>query len=307
MANSSVLDAIGNTPLVRLNRVVPEGSARVMVKLESANPTGGMKDRVARALVEAAEADGRLRAGGTVVEYTGGTTGVSLALVCAVKGYRLHLVFSDAFSDDKRATMRAFGAELTDVPSDHRRITGDLIRKMVETARGLATKPGHWFCDQLSNPDGVAGYHPLGEEIWRETGGEIDAFVQSVGTAHSIHGTTEALWRHKRSVRIVAVEPEESPVLSEGRAGGHRIEGIGIGYTPPLWNPSLVNSIERVSSEEAMQMSRRLAREEGIFAGTSSGANVVAALRVAKTLGPQSTVVTLIVDSGLRYLSTELY
>jgi len=303
----TMLDAVGNTPLVRLRKVVPPECGTVLVKLEFANPTGSMKDRVAKAMVEAAERDGRLRPGGTVVEYTGGTTGVSLAFVCAAKGYRLHVVFSDAFSDEKGRTMAAFGAEVTNVPSDGKRINEALFRKLVETARTLAERPNHWFCNQLENPDGAAGYHPLGEEIWEQTVGRVDAFVQAVGTAHSLHGVTEALWKHNPKVEIVAVEPAESAVLSGGSSGSHRIEGIGIGYLPPLWNPKLVNRIVPVPTGEAERMSRRLAREEGLFVGTSSGANVVAAATIARELGPGSTVVTLMVDSGLRYLSTELF
>jgi cysteine synthase A len=304
---ASILDAVGNTPLVPLRKVVPAHSARVLVKLEFANPTGSMKDRVAKAMVEAAERDGRLPRGGTVVEFTGGTTGVSLAFVCAAKGYPLELVFSDAFSDEKRLMMQAFGARVTDVKSVNHRITAALIREMVETARRMAEKPDHWFCNQLSNRDGAAGYHPLGEEIWRQTDGAVDAFVQSVGTAHSIHGTTEALWKHRSQIQIVAVEPSESAVLSGGATGAHQIEGIGIGYLPPLWDPKLVNEIRTVSTPDAQAMSRRLATEEGLFVGTSSGANVVAALEVARRLGPSATVVTLMVDSGLRYLSTDLF
>lgn len=303
----TVLDAIGNTPMVELKRVVPPGSAKILVKLEFCNPTGGMKDRVAKAMVEAAEKDGRVRPGGTVVEYTGGTTGVSLGLVCAAKGLRLKLVYSDAFSDEKRRTMLAFGAEITDVKSDERKINERLIKDMVDTARRLGRQPGHWFCDQLSNHDGMAGYHALGEEIWEQTGGRIDAFVQSVGTAHSIHGVTDALWKHDPKTHVAAVEPAESPVLSGGSSGSHFIEGIGIGYMPPLWDPKRVNSIIPVSTDGAKEMTRRLACEEALFVGTSSGANVVGALQVAAKLGPKATVVTLMVDSGLRYLSTNLF
>jgi len=305
--SSGILDAVGNTPIVELRRIVPKGSARVLAKLEFANPTGGMKDRVAKAMIEAAETDGRLKPGGTVVEYTGGTTGVSLALVCAAKGYDLEIVFSDAFSDEKRLTMRAFGAQVTDVKSNNKEITEKLIKEMVETARRISQKPGHWFCNQLSNHDGTTGYHPLGEEIWSQTRGKVDAFVQVVGTCHSIHGTTEALWRHKRGLHVVAVEPTESAVLSGRPTGSHKIEGIGIGYIPPLWDPKLVNEITTVTTDEAKAMSRRLAREEALFVGTSSGANVVASLKVAERLGPDATVVTIMVDSGLRYLSTDLF
>jgi cysteine synthase A len=305
--SARVLDAIGNTPIAQLQRVVPQGSAKVFAKLEFANPTGSMKDRVAKAMIEAAVADGHLKPGGTVVEYTAGTTGISLALVCAAKGYGLKIVFSDAFSDDKRYTMQAFGATVQEVKSDDKKITEKLIKEMVETATRVSRQPGHWFCNQLSNRDGAAGYHQLGEEIWNQTVGKVDAFVQSVGTAHSIHGTTEALWAHNKDVHIVAVEPSESAVLSGRPTGSHLIEGIGIGYVPPLWNPKLVNEIVTVSTEEAKAMARRLAREEALFVGTSSGANVVASLKVAERLGPNATVVTLMVDSGLRYLSTDLF
>lgn len=304
---ATVLDAVGKTPLIELARVVPSGSAKVLAKLEFANPTGSMKDRVAKAMIEGAERDGRLREGGTVVEYTAGTTGISLAMVCAAKGYHLEIVFSDAFSDEKRWMMEAFGARITDVQSDGKQITEALIKEMVETAHRLSQRPRHWFCNQLSNRDGAAGYHPLGEEIWDQTGGAVDAFVQVVGTAHSIHGTTEVLWRHNPDILIAAVEPAESAVLSGRPTGSHRIEGVGIGYLPPLWNPKLVNTIMPVSTEEAQAMARRLAKEEALFVGTSSGANVVAALKVAERLGPNATVVTLMIDSGLRYLSTDLY
>lgn len=304
---SDVLSAIGNTPLVQLRKLVPPGSARVVAKLESANPTGGMKDRMARAAIEAAEARGRLQAGGTVVEYTGGTTGVSLALVCAAKGYRLEIVYSDAFSEEKGLTMRALGANLTIVPSDQKRINQALIKRMIETAREISARPGVFWTDQLNNHDAIAGYHALGEELWTQTDGAIDAFVHSVGTAHSIHGAARALRTHQPSLHVAAVEPAESAVLSGGPSGSHRIEGIGIGFVPPLWHADEVNEIMTVPSDEAMAMARRLAREEGILAGTSTGANVVAALRVAERLGAAATVATIIVDSGLRYLSTELF
>ncbi len=302
-----VLDAIGHTPLVELRRVVPPGSARVVVKLESANPTGSMKDRMARTVVERAAADGRLPAGGTLVEYTAGTTGISLAFVCAALGYKTHMVFSDAFSEEKRYTMRAYGAEITDVRSDGGTITEALIKTMIATAGEISRRPGHWWADQLHNQDGEAGYHALGEEIWEQTGGRVDAFVHAVSTAHSIHGTARALRRHARALTVAAVEPLESAVLSGKPSGSHKIEGIGIGFIPPLWKPDEVDEIVLVSTDQAKAMARRLAREEAIFAGPSSGANVVAALRVAERLGPGATVATIIVDSGLRYLTTDVF
>jgi len=306
-AIGGVLSAIGKTPLIELRVVVPKGCARVVAKAEWANPTGSMKDRMARAAVEHAEGAGYLTPGGTVVEYTAGTTGVSLAYVCAAKRYHLEIVFSDAFSDEKRRTMQAFGAHITDVKSDDKKITEHLIKEMIRTAGELSARPGHWYCDQLNNHSAISGYFALGDELFEQTGGEVDAFVHSVSTAHSIHGVTQALWRKNPKIHIVAVEPAESPVLSGGTSGSHKIEGIGIGFIPPLWEPGLVNEILTVTTEEAKAMARRLAREEGVFAGTSSGANVVAALRVAERLGPAATVATIIVDSGLKYLSTDVF
>lgn len=302
-----VLDAIGNTPLVELRHVVPDGAARVLVKLESANQTGSMKDRVARAMITAAAADGRLPAGGTVVEYTGGSTGASLALLCAAMGFRAHFVSSDAFSSEKLDTMRAFGAELTIIPSENRQFNEKLFRAMIARAQELAAQPGHWFCNQLHNLDGPAGYFGLADEIWQQTSGRVDAFVQTVGTSHSLHGVSRRLREHAPSLRVVAVEPAESAVLAGKPKGSHRIEGIGIGYAPPLFRREEVTSLDAVSSDDANAMARRLAREEAIFGGTSSGANVVAAIRLAQQLGPGHTVVTLIVDSGLRYLTTETF
>jgi cysteine synthase A len=303
----AVLDAIGNTPLVELSRVVPRGGARVVAKLESANPTGSMKDRMARALVERAAATGRLAPGGTVVEYTAGTTGISLAFVCGALGFHSHFVFSDAFSDEKRTTMRAYGGEITDVPSDAGRITESLIKAMIAKAGEISHRPGHWWADQLNNADGEAGYHALGEELWQQTGGRVDAFVHAVSTAHSIHGTAHALRSHGKRIHVVAVEPAESAVLSGKASGAHRIEGIGIGFIPPLWKPSEVDEILTISTDEARAMARRLAKEEAIFAGPSTGANVVAALRIAERLGRDATVATIVVDSGLRYLSTDVF
>lgn len=304
---SSVLEAIGNTPLVELRRVVPSDHARVVVKLEGANPTGSMKDRMAIAVIERAESDGRLPPGGMVVEYSGGSTGASLALVCAAKAYGIRIVTSDAFSQEKRDHMRALGADLTEVPSDGGRITKELIEEMIELARHISEEPGVFYSDQLQNVDALAGYHPLGEEIWSQTGGNVDAFVQVVGTAHSIEGTATVLRGYKPDLHVVAVEPAESPVLSEGEPGAHKIEGIGLGFVPPLWNDSIADEIMTVSTDEAKSMARLLASHEGLFAGTSSGANVIAAIRMAKRLGPGHTVVTLLVDSGLKYLTTDLY
>jgi cysteine synthase A len=303
----SVLDAVGSTTLVPLRRVVPPGCASVLVKLEWENPTGSMKDRMAQAVIARAEEDGRLQPGGTVVEYTGGSTGASLALVCAAKGYRIRIVTSDAFSKEKLDQMAALGAELTLVPSEGGGTTKKLILDMVEVARELSHEPNTYWADQLRNQDSIAGYERLGEEIWDQTEGRVDAFVQSVGTGASIRGIATALRRRKPGLRIVAVEPAESAVLGGGEPGPHKIEGVGIGYTPPLWEPSLIDGVEAVPTEEAKEMARRLAREEALFAGTSSGANVIAAIREGLRVGPEGTVVTLMVDSGLKYLNTDVY
>ncbi len=302
-----LLGAIGNTSMVRLRRVVPPGCADIYVKLEWENPTGSVKDRMAQAVVARAEQDGRLRTGDTVVEYTGGSTGASLALVCAAKGYRLRIVTSDAFSRDKLNQMEALGAELTLVPSEGGLTTKKLILDMIEVARELSRAPRTYWTDQLNNLDSLAGYYPLGEEIWTQTGGGVGAFVHCVGTAASSRGVAVALKRHRTDVEVIVVEPAESPVLLGGQPGPHKIEGVGIGYTPPLYDPTVVDGVEAVPTDEAKEMTRRLAREEGLFAGTSSGANVIAAIRVARRLGPGATVVTLMADSGLKYLQTDVY
>jgi cysteine synthase A len=228
-------------------------------------------------------------------------------MVAAVKGYRLRIVTSDAFSEDKLIQMAAFGAELTVIPAPGRLITRQLIEDMIATAKAISREQGTYWTDQLTNADSIAGYRRLGEEIWQQTGGQVDAFVQSVGTAASLRGAGTVLRRHSPQVKIVAAEPVESAVLSGGRNGAHRIEGIGIGYPPPMWDPGLVDEVVAASTAEAEGMARRLAREEGLFTGTSSGLNVIGAIRTGLHLGPDATVATLLVDSGLKYLSSDLY
>ncbi|MCB5174766.1 PLP-dependent cysteine synthase family protein [Microvirga lenta] len=300
----NILQSIGNTPLLALRRIVPGNGARVLLKLENQNPTGSMKDRMALAMVEAAEADGRLAPGGSVVEYTGGSTGVSLSLVCAVKGYPLHVVTSDAFAREKLDHMAILGARLQVLESDGGRMTEKLTKDMIAAAGVIARETGAFWTDQMKNRDQLAAYRAMAEEIWVQTGGRIDGFVQSVGTAASLRGNAEGLRRRHGRIRIVAVEPAESPVLSGGASGAHRIDGIGAGYVVPLWEDGIAEGIERVSTDEAMDMAFRLAREEGLFAGTSTGANVIAALRLAETLGPDATVVTIMCDTGMKYLRT---
>lgn len=298
----SILHRVGNTSLLPLRKIRPASGARILLKVESENPTGSMKDRQAVAMIEAAESDGRLAPGGSVVEYTGGSTGVSLAFVCAVKGYRLHVVTSDAFAREKLDHMAILGATLDIVRSESGRMTEKLTRDMIARARVLAHETGALWTDQLNNIDQIAAYHRMAEEIWTQSEGRLDAFVQSVGTAASLRGTADALRRHAADLTVVAVEPSESAVLSGGAPGAHKIDGVGAGFVVPLWRKDVADRIERVSTDEAIGMALRLAREEGLFAGTSTGANVVAALRLAEQFGSEATVVTIMCDTGMKYL-----
>jgi cysteine synthase A len=305
--DASILQHIGGTPLLELKRIVPAGCARILIKVESANPTASMKDRMALAMIEAGEQTGRLKPGSRVVEYTGGSTGVSLALICAARGYPISIVTSDAFSAEKRNHMAALGAELTIVPSISGGMDEALTRNMIEAARQIAERTGAFWTDQLNNTDQLTAYHAMANEIWEQTSGRIDAFVQSTGTAACVRGIAEVLRRHKPNIHIVAVEPKESAVLSGGRTGVHKIEGVGAGFVVPLWDPSIADEIATVSTEEAMAMARQLARSDALFAGTSTGANLVAAIEIGKRLGKDATVVTVMCDSGIKYLSTRLY
>lgn len=302
-----ILDAIGNTPLVELRQVVPTDAARVLLKLEGHNPTGSMKDRMAIAVVRGAIESGRLSSSGSVVEYTGGSTGTSLAFVCAALGIPITLVSSDAFSQEKRDQMRSFGGTVIEVPSEEGRTTKKLIEQMIAKAEELSAKSGVFYSDQFNNPDAAGGYTGLADEIWTQTGGVIDSFVQSVGTAQCIKGVSAALRKYNPHLRVCAVEPSESAVLSGDAAGSHKIEGVGPGFVPPIWSSEFVEEVQTVSTDDAKNMTRKIAREEALFCGTSSGANVVAAIRVAEKLGPGKTVVTVACDTGLKYLSTDLF
>ena len=303
----SILSRIGGTSLIELRRIVPKGCARLLIKLESENPTASMKDRMALAMIEAGERSGRLRPGGHVVEYTGGSTGVSLSLICAAKGYPLSIVTSDAFSAEKRHHMAALGAELTLIPSAGGGMDAALTRNMIEAARQITERTGAFWTDQLNNADQLTAYHTMADEILAQTEGRIDAFVQATGTAASLRGIAEGFRRRGSDVRIIAVEPKESPVLSGGRSGVHKIEGVGAGFVVPLWRPELVDEIIPVSTADAIAMARRLARSGALFAGTSTGANLVAAIDIGKRIGPDGTIVTVMCDSGIKYLSTALY
>ena len=300
----TILDRIGDTSLIRLRHVVPANGARILLKVESENPTGSMKDRMALAMIDAAAADGRLSHGGAVVEYTGGSTGVSLSLVCAVKGHPLDIVTSDAFSREKLDHMQILGATLHIVPSEGGGMTETLTRDMIAAAGVIAARKGAFWTDQMKNRDQIPAYHRMAEEIWHQSAGGVDAFVQSVGTAASLRGIGEALRGLSPSLTVVAVEPRESAVLSGGPPGAHKIDGVGAGFVVPLWHRGVADRIEQVCTDDAVAMSLRLAREEGLFAGTSTGANVTAALRTAALLGPGATVVTVMCDSGMKYLKT---
>jgi len=303
----SVLDAIGMTPVVQLRKLVPAGSADVFVKLEFFNPTGSYKDRMALAMIQEAEARGDLRPGMTVVEYTGGSTGSSLAFVCAVKGYEFKVVSSDAFAKEKLDTMRIFGADLHIVPSKGGKVTPDLIPRMIEKATSFAEEKGTYFTNQLCNSDSIKGYRNIGKELAQQIDRTIDVFCGAVGTSGMLMGVAQELKRVHPKVKIVALEPSTSAVLSGGEAGTHHIEGIGIGFTPPLLDEELYDEARAVDEEEGRKMARRLAREEGIFAGTSSGINIVAATQLAAELGRGKVVATVAVDTGLKYLAGDLY
>ena len=292
--------------MFRLRKMPGSNWAEVWVKWEGANPTGSMKDRMALSMVEGAERRGQLKAGGSVVEYTGGSTGSSLAMVCAVKGYRAHFVSSDAFAAEKLATMRALGGTVEVVPSDNRKVTPELIQKMIARARELSKEPNTLWTDQFNNPDIKGGYHKMAEETLERVG-DFDAFVMSVGTGGCFSGNAEVFKERMDRVKCVAVEPAASRNLSGGALGGHRIEGIGPGFIPKIMRMDLVDRIISVSDEEAYVTAREMARTEGVFGGISSGANVFASLQLAKELGPGHRVVTVIVDSGLRYLDGDLF
>ena len=303
----SILEAVGNTPLVRVRRCAPANGAELWLKLEYRNPTGSMKDRMALAMIEGAERDGLISPGDTVVEYTGGSTGPALALVCRAKGYRALIVMADCFTEERFQLMRALGAEIDVVPSVEGRpkVTPQDIHNMVERAGELAKQPGHYATDQFNNPYIIPGHRDrLGREIWEQTEGRVTAFCQGIGTGSSLIGVSDALKPH--GVVIQGHEPASSPAISSGGSGPFLIQGW-TGFVVPHWDPEKVDHLEPIGDEEAIEMTTRLAREEGIFAGISTGANVVGAHRLAERLGPDAVVVTLAVDSGFKYLSVSPY
>ncbi len=301
-----MLGAIGSTPIVRMERLVEPGMGEVWVKVEATNPTGSYKDRMALAMIEGAERDGRLLPGQTVVEYTGGSTGSSLAYVCALKGYPLRIVTSDAFAHEKLRTMEAFGARL-DVIASPEGITPELVPAMIERSREIVRETGGFATDQFRNRDMLDGYAALGAELLEQLEGRIDAFCGYIGTAGCFVGVTRVLRRALPDVLRVGIEPAESPVLSGGEPGTHRIEGGGAGFRPPLLEDDDLDEVQAVSTADAFAMARRAAVEEGLWSGPSTGANIIVALDLARRLGPGTRVATTLVDSGLKYLGGDLY
>ena len=305
---SGILETIGDTPLVRLRRVAPSG-AEVWVKLEYRNPSGSMKDRMALAMIEGAEQDGLLEPGTTVVEYTGGSTGPALALVCRAKGYPVRIVIAECFSEERIRLTRALGAELELIPAveERGRVTARDIANMIERAAELAREPGTYATDQFTNPYVIAGHRRLlGREVWEQTDGAVAGFCQGIGTASSLLGVAEALKERSPEVRVIGLEPAGSAAIGGGPSGSFAMQGWS-GMVPPLWDDTHVDEVWAIEDGEALEMTVRLAREEGIFAGTSTGANVVGALRLAAELPPGSVVVTLAVDSGFKYMTGPPY
>jgi cysteine synthase A len=299
---------VGNTPLIKLTRLSEPGCADIYVKYEGANPTGSMKDRMALSMIEGAEKRGQLKPGGRVVEYTGGSTGSSLAMVCATKGYKAHFVSSDAFSEEKLQTMRAFGAELEVIPSENKKITAQLIQTLIARARELSLAENTFWTDQFNNVDNRNAYHAMAREIIKVLGNDIDEFITGIGTGGSFSGNAEILKKEIAGIRCLAIEPLHVRALSGGDTSGkHKLEGIGSGFVPSICRLDLADDIVQVSDEDAYDMARKLARMEGIFGGATSGANVWAAIQRARVLGPGKKIVTIIVDSGLKYLNGDLY
>jgi cysteine synthase A len=303
---TSILETIGHTPVVQLRQIVPAGSADVFIKLEYFNPTGSYKDRMALAMIEGAEARGTLKPGMRVIEFTGGSTGSSLAMVCAVKGYAFMPLSSDAFAKEKIDTMRAFGADVEMVPSDGGKVTKALFERFRARIGVMKEEPNTFWTDQFHNDDALNGYSKIGVELLEQLG-TIDMFCGAVGTAGMLVGVSRALKAANARTRIIALEPTESPVLSTGRSGAHRVEGIATGTVPPHLTPADYDEVRAMHEADARRMARRLAKEEGIFAGTSTGLNVAAAITLAQELGPGHRIATVAVDTGLKYLAGDLF
>ncbi len=302
------MNFIGNTPLIKLKKIPDKNCADIYVKFEAANPTGSMKDRMALSMIEGAERRGDLKAGGSVVEYTGGSTGSSLAMICAMKGYKAHFVSSNGFAEEKIQTMRAFGATVEIIHAENGLLTAHVIDKMIARAKELIDRPGVFWPDQVNNLDNKLGYHPMAMELLNELGMGIDEFVMVSGGGGCISGNSEILKERIPTMRTIAVEPFYVRNISGGDTGGtHKLEGIGLSFVPSILRKDLIDEVIPVKDEDAYFMAKELAHKEGIFGGTTSGANVWAALQRAKELGPGKKVVTVIIDSGLRYLHGDLY
>ncbi|HLO79365.1 MAG TPA: cysteine synthase family protein [Chitinophagaceae bacterium] len=305
--NGNILDTVGNTPMVKLQNIVPENCADIFVKLEYYNPTGSFKDRMAKAIIEQAEIRGDLRPGMTVLECTAGSTGTSLAFVCSLKGYPFKVISSDAFAREKLQAMRLFGADLDLFPSEGKGITPDLIPTMMGLVRDLSANENYYWTRQFENIDAFEGYRAMGKEILAQADKSPDVFCAAVGTAGMFAGVSLALKDAEPGIRVIALEPESSPLLSRGVKGSHKIDGIAVGFVPPLLSLAKYDQVQTVEESEARAMAKKLAKEEGIFAGTSTGLNVVGAIRIGKELGPGHSVVTVACDSGMKYMGTGLF
>ena len=303
----NILEIIGNTPIVKLQKIVPRGCGEIYLKLEAYNPTGSKKDRMALAMIEGAEKRGDLKKGMTVVEYSGGSTGAGLAFVCSLKGYRFRLITADVFGKEKISLMNSLGADLEVIKSRDGKITKELINKMINRAKEISKEPNTFFTNQLDNEDVIKGFVPLGEEILDQINGSIDAVCDTVGTAGTLMGIAKAFKNKNSNSKIIAVEPSSSPILSEGIKGSHNVEGVGLGFIPKIYDSKLVDDVITIEESIARQTSRDLALKEGIFCGTSSGMNVAAAIQISQKLGPKSRVVAIACDTGLKYLSEGLF
>ena len=302
------MSAIGNTPLVKLTTLITSDMADVYVKFEGANPTGSMKDRMALSMIKGAERRGDLQPGSKVVEYTGGSTGSSLAMICAMRGYQAHFVSSDGFAEEKLQTMRAFGATVEIIPAKNGVLDAHVIDRMIARTKELIDQPDTFWPDQVNNLDNKLGYHAMAQEILNELGTEIDEFVMAVGGGGCISGNSEVLKEYIPDLRVTAVEPLHVQNISGGDTSGkHKLEGIGLSFIPSILRRDLIDDVIAVSDQDAFQTARDLARHEGVFGGITSGANVWAALQRAKVIGKDKTIVTVVIDSGLRYLNSDLY